>query len=177
MESLSQRERLGMREKFVPRPTSDSPKHERKQMPVTGFKITLRRPVNNGREFGDAGAYEEIKGVVKFAIDPEHPANERITDLKLAPRNSKGLVEFESDLAIVAPVDPSHGNGRMLLDVVNRGNRVSVPMFNLGSRPLFGGVHSEEPNPEIDPGNGFLCATVMPSSPAAGRTTSRRSRA
>ncbi len=156
MESLSQRERLGMREKFVPRPTSDSPKHERKQMPVTGFKITLRRPVNNGREFGDAGAYEEIKGVVKFAIDPEHPANERITDLKLAPRNSKGLVEFESDLAIVAPVDPSHGNGRMLLDVVNRGNRVSVPMFNLGSRPLFGGVHSEEPNPEIDPGNGFL---------------------
>ena len=76
-------------------------------MPVTGFEITLRRPVADGREFGDAGAYEEIKGVLKFAIDPEHPANERITDLRLAPRGAGGLVEFESDLAIVAPVDPS----------------------------------------------------------------------
>ncbi|MFP6595677.1 MAG: alpha/beta hydrolase domain-containing protein [Dehalococcoidia bacterium] len=125
-------------------------------MPVTGFKITLRRPIADGREFGDVGAYEEIKGILKFAVDPEHPANERIADIKLAPRNVGGLVEFESDLAIVAPLDPSRGNNRMLLDVVNRGNRVSVPMFNLGVRPLFGGVHAEEPNPEIDPGNGFL---------------------
>lgn len=125
-------------------------------MPVTGFEITLRRPVDNGREFGDVGAYEEIMGTLKFAVDPEHPANERITDIKLAPRNADGMVEFESDLVIVSPVDPSRGNGRMLLDVVNRGNRVSVPMFNLGVRPLFGGVHAEEPNPEVDPDNGFL---------------------
>lgn len=125
-------------------------------MPVTGFEIKLRRPVADGQEFGDAGAYEEIKGTLKFAIDPEHPANARITDVKLAPRNADGLVEFESDLAIVAPVDPSRGNHRMLLDVVNRGNRVSVPMFNLGVRPLFGGVHAEDANPEVDPGNGFL---------------------
>ncbi|MFP6680191.1 MAG: alpha/beta hydrolase domain-containing protein [Dehalococcoidia bacterium] len=125
-------------------------------MPVTGFEINLRRLVADGKEFGDVGPYEEIKGTVKFAVNPEHPANERITDVKLAPRNADGLVEFESDLSIVAPVDPSRGNRRMLLDVVNRGNRVSVPMFNLGIRPLFGGVHPENANPEIDPGNGFL---------------------
>ena len=61
-------------------------------MPVTGFKITLRRPVADGHEFGDVGAYEEIKGVVTFAVDPEHPANERIADIKLAPRNADGFV-------------------------------------------------------------------------------------
>ncbi|MBT5319029.1 MAG: hypothetical protein HOL45_03910 [Chloroflexi bacterium] len=125
-------------------------------MPVTGFEIKRRHPVADGQEFGDAGAYEEIVGTLKFAIDPEHPANERITDVKLAPRNADGLVEFESDLTIVAPVDPSRGNNRMLLDVVNRGNRVSVPMFNLGERPVYGGVHPADPNDPVDPGNGFL---------------------
>ena len=35
-------------------------------MPVTGFEITFRRPVADGHEFSAAGAYEEIKGVVKL---------------------------------------------------------------------------------------------------------------
>ena len=96
-------------------------------MPVTGFEIKLRRPVANGQEFGDVGAYEEIKGILKFAIDPEHPANERITDVKLAPRNSDGLVEFESDLAIVAPVDPSRGYTMSRKRMIRRPISFSTP--------------------------------------------------
>ncbi len=123
-------------------------------MPVTGFDIRLRRPLADSREFGQTGAYEELKGTLHFAIDPEHTANACITDVKLAPRNADGLVEFSADIAILLPVDRDRGNGRMLLDIVNRGNRVSLPMFNLGVRPVFDA--DSDPDPLVDPGNGFL---------------------
>ena len=31
-------------------------------MPVTGFEVTLRRPLAGGRVFGEAGSYEELIG-------------------------------------------------------------------------------------------------------------------
>ena len=39
-------------------------------MPVTRFDVTLRRPLAEGRPFGDVGPYEELKGRLQFAIDP-----------------------------------------------------------------------------------------------------------
>ena len=44
-------------------------------MPVAGFKITLRRPLAGGARFGDVGEYEEIKGELRFALDPLHPVS------------------------------------------------------------------------------------------------------
>jgi alpha/beta hydrolase family protein len=123
-------------------------------MSVTGFQISLRRPLGDGRAFGDVGPYEELKGTLSFAIDPEHPANERITDVELAPRNAAGRVELASDVSILLPVDRGRASGRLLLDVVNRGNTVTVPNFNRATRPLFG--PGSDPNPPIDVGDGFL---------------------
>jgi len=40
--------------------------------------------------FGDAGAYEKIRGVARFSLDPNAAANQRIVDLKLAPRDASG---------------------------------------------------------------------------------------
>jgi len=123
-------------------------------MPVTGFDVALRRPLADGRPFGTAGPYEELKGRVRFVLDPGNPANARITDVELAPRNAAGLVEFTADVSLLLPVVRSRGNGRVLLDVVNRGNTVAVPNFNRATRPVFG--PDSDPNPPIDVGDGFL---------------------
>ena len=45
--------------------------------------------------------YERITGKVYFAVDPKLAANKIITDIGLAPRNDKGLVEFSADLEIL----------------------------------------------------------------------------
>jgi Alpha/beta hydrolase domain len=119
-------------------------------VPVTRFEIALRRPLA-----GFAG-YEELKGRLHFAIDPRHPANRRITDVELAPRSAEGRVEWDADVSILLPVDRTRCAGRVLLDVVNRGNTVAVPNFNRATRPVFG--PGSDPNPPIDVGDGFLMA-------------------
>ena len=96
-------------------------------MPVTGLDVKFRRVLADGRSWGDVGPYEEIRGTLRFSLDPESEANERITDVALAPTGSDGRVEFSSDVSIMMPVDRSKGSGRLMLDVVNRGNRVALP--------------------------------------------------
>jgi len=123
-------------------------------MPVTRFDIRLRRPLAGGAAFGDAGPYEELKGTLRFAIDPKNAANERIADVALAPRDPAGRVQFESDVSILLPVDRRRCRGRVMLDVVNRGNTVAVPNFNRATRPTF--VSGADPDPAVDPGDGFL---------------------
>ena len=91
---------------------------------------------------------------MRFAIDPKHAANERITDVALAPRDHSGRVEFESDASILVPVDRRRASGRVMLDVVNRGNTVALPNFNRATRPTF--VPGADPDPPVDPGDGFL---------------------
>ena len=123
-------------------------------MPVTRFDVTLRRPLADGRPFGDTGSYEELKGRLAFAVDPDHAANRDVTDVALAPRNAAGLVEFAADVSILLPVDRGRASGRLLLDVVNRGNTVSVPNFNHATRPVF--RPGSDPDPPVDVGDGFL---------------------
>ena len=110
--------------------------------------IRDRAPFANGHIFGDTGAYEQLDGIVHFAVDPNHTANETIADLGLAPRNPDGLVEFSSDFRILRPVDPELGNRRILLDVPNRGKPLALR--NINSAPEV------TPDAPMDPGNGFL---------------------
>ncbi len=123
-------------------------------VPVTHFDLALRRPLAGGRAFGEVGSYEELKGRLRYAIDPTHPANARITDVALAPRNRDGRVELAADVSILLPVERARASGRLLLDVVNRGNTVTVPNFNHATRPVFG--PDADPHPPIDAGDGFL---------------------
>jgi Alpha/beta hydrolase domain len=123
-------------------------------VPVTAFEVALRRPLAGGAAFGEIGPYEELKGRLRIAVDPANPANERVTDLALAPRDATGRVAFSADVSILLPVDPRRASGRLLLDVVNRGNTVAVPNFNRATRPAFG--PGSDPNPPIDVGDGFL---------------------
>jgi hypothetical protein len=99
-------------------------------MPATKFETMFSRIIADGKHFGDVGQYEEIRGVLSFQIDPENEANSRITDVKLTSVNQGGFVEFESDVSLILPVDKTKVSGKLLLDIVNRGNRVGLPNFN-----------------------------------------------
>ena len=116
---------------------------------VVSLKILKREPFAGGNAFGDVGPYEQIIAVARFAIDPKNARNRGIVDLDLAPRNADGKVEFASDVVILAPTDPSKGNGAIFYDVNNRGNKLALGMFN---RPPGGPAPSKE-NPA---GDGFL---------------------
>ncbi len=117
-------------------------------MPVTRLEITSEKPFADGQYFGAVGPYTQIDGIAHFVVDPLHEANETIADIKLAPRNEQGLVEFSADFRILRPDDPSRGNGRLLLDVLNRGK--ALALRNINSAPDIA------PDAPLDPGNGFL---------------------
>jgi hypothetical protein len=123
-------------------------------MPVTRFDIALRRPLAEGRAFGEVGPYEELRGRIHLAVDPANAANAAVTDLALAPRDASGRVACAADVSILLPVDRARASGRLLVDVVNRGNVVSLPNFNHASRPTLG-VDSD-PHPPVDAGDGWL---------------------
>src|ERR1700758_654586 len=74
--------------------------------------------------------YECVEATVGFAVDPDQYANQRIVDLKLAPRDGDGLVRFDADLRLLRPVDG--GNGRMLFVVPNRGLPTHAPWLKGG---------------------------------------------
>ena len=117
-------------------------------MPVTRLEITSERPFADGQSFGEVGSYKQIDGTAYFAVDPLHGANETIADIGLAPRNSQGLVEFSADFRVLRPDDPAKGNGRLLLDVLNRGKALALRNINSAPDVL--------PDAPMNPGNGFL---------------------
>ncbi len=98
---------------------------------VSSVDIVQRGPLEDGRRFGDVGAYEEIVGRITFAIDPDDPMNQVIANLDRAPRNSQGMVEATADLVILTPADSQRGNGVALVDISNRGNQTALG-FNRG---------------------------------------------
>ena len=100
---------------------------------VVKVEIESRKPYADGREFPGVGKYETLRGKVRFAVDPAAPANRSIVDLELAPKNPQGLVEYSADVEILAPVDRGRGNGALLYDVNNRGNKLALGQFNSGA--------------------------------------------
>jgi alpha/beta hydrolase family protein len=104
---------------------------------VVRVEITSRADLEDGKPFGDAGAYERIIGRVFFAVDPDNAHNRQIVDLGKAPRNAQGEVEFFADLYLLKPKDMSKGNQAVLFEVSNRGGRGIVSLAN-GRNGEFG---------------------------------------
>ena len=81
-------------------------------------------PTFEGRVFGpdgSVGPYEKLRGKAFGEVDPADPRNAVITDLKLAPRNARGKVEYSMDIFILKPIDLKKGNHKVFLDFNNRG--------------------------------------------------------
>jgi Alpha/beta hydrolase domain len=107
---------------------------------VVRITISSRAPLFNGQSFGAAGPYEDIKGVAFGAIDPRDPKNAVITDIELAPKNARGLVEYRTTFTLRKPVDMTRSAGVLLYNIVNRGNHNGPDTWHVGG----------------DPGEGFL---------------------
>jgi Alpha/beta hydrolase domain len=133
------------------------------------LSITRRERILGGRAFGAAGAYEKLIGKVEFTYDPALAANQKIVDLALAPRNAAGQVECTADFYMIKPIDPANGNGGLLYEVANRGEKsilglLQVVMDRLpdptGGKAIFSmiqlGAHGDDPVNEGDFGDGWL---------------------
>ena len=118
-------------------------------MAVIGMEIRSRQPFAGGQAFGARGAYEQLDGIVRFAVDPEHVANRAIVDLDRAERGPDGKVHFSADFCILQPTEASGANGSLLFEVVNRGKRNALRQFNRAS------VAATAAN-QIEAGDGFL---------------------
>ena len=104
---------------------------------VSSVQILERNLLEDGRQYGNTGTYEEIIGKITIAIDPTESLNQVIINLDRAPRNDQGLVEATADLVILSPIDPQRGNGVALVDISNRGRRTALA-FNRGGTGPYG---------------------------------------
>jgi Alpha/beta hydrolase domain len=106
------------------------------QARVLRVDIASRSTVLNGKEFGNAGAYERITGRVYFSLAVANARNQRIVDLRNALNLKNGEVEFSSDFVAVRPKNVRQGNGSMLLEVPNRGNARILALVDGGDEEL-----------------------------------------
>ena len=106
-------------------------------MAVTRLEYTVE-PFEGGRVFGDAGPYEQLRGMAHFALDPTHVLNRVITDIDLAPVGEDDRVQFSADFRLLRPQEPARANRRLLLDVPNRGN-TTVMRFDQDGPPVVRG--------------------------------------
>lgn len=104
------------------------------------LEVTDRHDVLGGQPFGSTGAYELIRGRVYFAVDP---ARTRLTDVRLAPRNQAGQVEFSADVLLLRPKDKKAGNHTLLVEPPNRGGIGMLPMYNR-ARSSANPTHADE---------------------------------
>ncbi|HBC79634.1 MAG TPA: hypothetical protein DEO60_03910 [Bacteroidales bacterium] len=84
--------------------------------------VTKTEPFSGGKNFGQAGSYEKLTGQAYGEVDPDNKLNSIIQDIQLAPRNSRGKVDYISDFIILRPTDISKSNGILFLSLPNRGN-------------------------------------------------------
>ena len=110
------------------------------QARIVKIAITSRAPAFNNQPFGAVGAFEKIKGIASGEIDPKDRRNAVITDIQLAPKNAKGLVEYRTNFTLIKPVDMTKSAGVLFYNIVNRGGHQGTTTLGVGG----------------DPGDGFL---------------------
>jgi hypothetical protein len=80
--------------------------------------------------------YQELTGRAFGELDPHSSHNELITDIRNAPRNAKGKVEYIASFRIRKPTDNSAISGVMWHDVPNRGGDVNFPNDSFGGNDV-----------------------------------------
>ncbi len=102
---------------------------------ITRIEIIKAEPAFSGQNFGTVGPFERVTGRADGELDPALPENSIIQDLGLAPRNARGMVEYTTDIEILRPADPTKSNRMLLFNVINRGNKGGLSLFNADVPP------------------------------------------
>ena len=118
---------------------------------VVKFEIErIESPAFEGRTFGRVGTYDRIVAHATIAVSPDDPHNKIIVDLDRATRNAQGSVEAVADVEILRPTVAANGNRGLFYEVLNRGGKPSLALFN--DNPAVVNDLAKA----ADAGNGFL---------------------
>ena len=83
---------------------------------VVRLTVEKRQPLANAKQ-----PYEKLTGRFFGELDPKLPQNAVITDIDLAPRNARGMVEYSATFTVLKPADMSGATGVLVYQVPNRG--------------------------------------------------------
>ena len=145
-------------------------------------KIVIEKktsPAFDGANFGDAGQYETLTGRAFGELDPKDPHNAIITDIQLAPKNARGMVEYQATFQLVKPVDMAKASHLMWHDVPNRAGRLTIipAERNFGDIGLSSGWQGDNSGrTEPGPNNDIVIVPVAKNadgSPITGRVMGR----
>jgi Alpha/beta hydrolase domain len=124
------------------------------QARIVRLEITQTLPAFGGRNFGEIGGYERVTGKAYGEVDPQSPANAMIQDIALAPKNARGMVEYSTDIDILRPTDRSKSNGVLFFNIINRGNKGGLTLFNTDIPA--GPANVANINAATEAGDGFM---------------------
>jgi hypothetical protein len=106
----------------------------------------------DGKSFGNAGPYEKVEGTAYGELNPKDRRNAIIQDIGLAPRNSRGMVEYSVTFMLIKPVDMAKSSGVLFYEVQNRGRKIDPGGSAQGHTYLMSGWQGEIP-PSTGPGD------------------------
>lgn len=121
---------------------------------IVAVEIEKTEPFAAGTAFGGAGEYVRVVGKARGELDPRDPRNRGIVNLEKAPRNARGMVEYETDLFILRPADPAKGNGKLLFEINNRGRKF-LNVWIMDAAPVAAGAIND-PRAAEHAGNGLF---------------------
>jgi hypothetical protein len=121
---------------------------------IVAIEIEKTEPFASGTSFGAAGEYVRISGKARGELDPALAVNKGIVNLDKAPRNARGMVEYETDIFILRPADPAKGNRKMIYEVNNRGRKFFT-VWIMDAAPVAGGAIND-PRTAEHAGNGMF---------------------
>ena len=117
---------------------------------ITTLNIIKSEPAFGGQAFGSVGAFEHVTARVEGVLDPADPHNSIIQDLALAPKDAQGLVHYSTTVEMLKPA-AGRGNGILMFEVNNRGNKLAPSFFNDAMQG-----NTEQRNGLGAPGDGWL---------------------
>ncbi|QIL02811.1 hypothetical protein G7078_08465 [Sphingomonas sinipercae] len=88
---------------------------------VVAVQLDEHKPWLDGKVVGPAGAYEILRGTVRYELDPNSAEAAQVTDIRLAPVNARGNVEYSGPFLLLRPIDSARSNGATLIEIPNRG--------------------------------------------------------
>jgi hypothetical protein len=97
---------------------------------TTQIQILNRGIAFGGHSFAGVGQYEFITGIATGEVNPKNPQNGIITDIELAPRNTRGNVIYQHNFYILQPLDFNKGNRKMMYEPPNRGGKTYQTLNN-----------------------------------------------
>jgi hypothetical protein len=140
-------------------------------------------PAFNGASFGSAGPYETLAGRAFGELDPNDPHDAIIQDIKLAPRNARGMVEYTASFQLAKPIDMSKSSRLMWHDVPNRAVRLTIVPIEreFGDIGLSSGWQGDNSGATVPgPNNDYVIVPAAKNpdgSPITGRILARISNA